>query len=461
MRNRLRILRLLAAALIGAVLPALLGAPAMAAAPTPPNTSKSAGQQWELLSLATGKYVSVEASSTNELYARADSPGIPEQFTLHTDNVAKGAAVALRSQANGAYVAAEFGAGADGRYGKLRARTEGPPAGWEKLELVPQPQTGADVYALRYHHDGQDRYVSADAGATGDGLLQARATAVGSWERFRLVPVAAPADPTPPPSASPRAIKALTWNVCADNNKDCGFYHTTAGPLADQIVARAKAAGTPDVILLEEFCEKFAKPVEQALETQLGGGWDVRFAPVQYQVPGTDIKARKNCQPDPSGADRGAYGVALAVPEENTWYRAYELPSPPGVEQRTALCATVASWAAEVCAAHFSTGGPGYDDPYRTYQPQQADTLRRAASLPGYRPLLGGDLNATPSTGVLGTLYSAYEECDARSATPNRPTAGTIKIDYLFGGGTWSGCGVAPDTGSSDHRAVWGTLTLS
>ncbi|MFD9560765.1 endonuclease/exonuclease/phosphatase family protein [Streptomyces sp. NPDC059994] len=442
MRNRLRIPRLLAAAL------------------TPPNTSKSAGQQWELLSLATGKYVSVEASSTDELHARADSPGIPEQFTLHTETAAKGATVALRSQANGAYVAAEFGAGADGRYGKLRARTEGPPAGWEKLELVPQPRTGADVYALRYQHDGQDRCVSADAGATGDGLLQARATAVGSWERFRLVPVAAPADPTPPPSASPRAVKALTWNVCADNNKNCGFSHTTAGPLADQIVARAKAAGTPDVILLEEFCEKFAKPVEQALETQLGGGWDVRFAPVQYLVPGTDIKARKNCRPDRSGADRGAYGVALAVPEENTWYRAYELPSPPGVEQRTALCATVASWAAEVCAAHFSTGGPGCDDPDRTYQPQQADTLCRAASLPGYRPLLGGDLNATPSTGVLSTLYSAYEECDAHSATPNRPTAGTIKIDYLFGGGTWSGCGVATDTGSSDHRAVWGTLTL-
>ncbi|OAR23286.1 hypothetical protein A8W25_27740 [Streptomyces sp. ERV7] len=461
MKNRLRLPRLLAAALIGAVLPALLGAPATAAAPPPPNTSKSAGQQWELLSLATGKYVSVEASSGDELHARAGTPGITEQFTLHTDNVAKGATVALRSQANGAYVAAEFGAGADGRYGKLRARTEGPPAGWEKLELVPQPQAGADVYALRYHDGTRERYVTADAGATGDGLLQARATAVASWELFRLLAVPAPADPPPPPAASPRAIKALTWNVCADNNKNCGFYHTAAGPLAEEITARAKAAGNPDVILLEEFCEKLAKPVELALETELGGGWDVRFAPVQYEVPGTKVKARKNCQPDASGADRGAYGVALAVPEENTWYRAVELPSPPGVEQRTALCATVASWAAQVCAAHFSTGGPGYDDPERVFQPQQAQALRQAASLPGYRPLLGGDLNAAPSTGVPATLYSAYEECDAHSATPNRPTAGSSKIDYLFGGGTWSGCGVATDTGSSDHRAVWGTLTLS
>ncbi|MEU1076165.1 MULTISPECIES: endonuclease/exonuclease/phosphatase family protein [unclassified Streptomyces] len=460
MKNRLRMPRLLAATLIGVLLHALLGMPATAAVPPLPNTSKSAGQQWELFSLATAKYVSVEAAGGDELHARAGTPGVTEQFTLHTDNTAKGATVSMRSQANGRYVTAEFGAGAEGRYGKLRARTDGPPAAWEKLELVPQPQAGADVYALRYHDGTQERYVKADASANGDGLLQARASAVASWELFRLVAVAAPAEPSPPPAAPLRAIKALTWNVCADNNNACGFYHTAAGPLADQIVARAKTAGHPDVIMLEEFCEKFAKPVELALETQLGGGWDVRFAPVQYEVPGTKVKAQKNCRPDASGADRGAYGVALAVPEENTWYRAVELPSPPGVEQRTALCATVVSWAAEVCAAHFSTGGPGYDDPDRTFQPQQAQTLRQAASLPGYRALLGGDLNAAPATGVPATLYAAFEECDAHSATPNQPTAGSSKIDYLFGGGSWTGCGVAADTGSSDHRAVWGTLTL-
>ncbi|MFE4698647.1 hypothetical protein ACFRIC_16430 [Streptomyces sp. NPDC056738] len=37
---------------------------------------------------------------------------------------------------------------------------------------------------------------------------------------------------------------------------------------------------TPDAFLFEESCEKFAKPIETALENRTGTGWDVRLAPI-------------------------------------------------------------------------------------------------------------------------------------------------------------------------------------
>lgn len=442
-------------------------------------TEKSAGRKYALQSKAAGdkagKPVCVSAeindggNQSGKLRARTDcsdpsSLGSWETFTLHTDD--KGSHAALRSEANGLYVSAEFH-DADSHFGMLRARQTDAIGDWERFQLVDLKD---GWYALQYDFTeggtSQDYYVSAEVNSTGadEGLLRARATTTpGSWERFKLVPIPASSQPPAAASTPTRGIHALTWNTCS-NNGDCPMYAYSADEFAYAVTQRAVAAQA-DVIFLEEFCEKLAKPLEQKLEATLDGGadtWDIRFAPIQYKF-GTSHWAQKSC-----GANRGAYGVAIAVPAENTWYKAVELESPAGTERRTALCAAVPSWAVMACTAHFSTGGSGYDDPERHTQQDQATYLaQQVAQYSGYRPVFGGDLNATPtvtpdgsSVPVLQPLYNAYTECDQPA---NRPTKGSSKLDYLFAGSsaTWSGCTIGSNTANpSDHQPLWGTVTL-
>ncbi|MEV0611881.1 endonuclease/exonuclease/phosphatase family protein [Nonomuraea sp. NPDC050404] len=449
------------AALTALVLTFLLTPITQAARAADATTAKSAGRKYALVSQGTGKYVTAQLGLTGNQYGRlratADRVGSWETFTLHTDT--RGASTALRLEANGRYVSAEFADGGT-RKGMLRARQDGSIGSWERFTLVP---AGQGTYALKYTHEGATRYVSAEVNATGEdqGLLRARATGIGAWERFSLreLPNAAT---TTPAAAQARDLKVMSWNVCA-NNGDCPMYATTESEFAATVTAAADAAGRPQVIFLQEFCEKLAKPLELALEARPGsGGWDVRFAPIQHEVTGTGLPARKTC-----AKNRGAYGVALAVPDENTWYEAVELPSPPGKEQRTALCATVESWAVIACTAHFSTGGTGYDDPGRTYQVRQVAALTDAlAARPGFRPIFGGDLNATPAvtpqTGgapVLNGFYERHTECDQGT---DRPTKDDLKLDYLFAprNASWTSCAIATSTGPSDHHAIWGTVHL-
>src|SRR4051794_36847824 len=85
----------------------------------------------------------------------------------------------LRSRANARYVSAELGY-AGSSYGLLRARATkvGP---WEKFECV---TTGTNQWAIRSRANG--RYVTAELGYSGDlyGVLRARATTIGVRERF-------------------------------------------------------------------------------------------------------------------------------------------------------------------------------------------------------------------------------------------------------------------------------------
>ncbi|WP_051813172.1 endonuclease/exonuclease/phosphatase family protein [Streptomyces sp. NRRL S-340] len=473
----------------GALLGLLLALVTLCAAPSAQAdgvpTAKSAGRAFALQSKAAGDKagapvcVSVETEAPDDRYAQlragtdctdVSGLGASETFTLHTDD--KGAHVALRSEADGRYVSAEFHY-TGSRFGTLRARQDGSIGGWERFRPV---DLGDGWYALKatLTESGvsTDYYVSAEVGSTGEdeGLLRARTPAAGtpgSWERFRLVEL--PAAPRQPPAASStpaRSIHALTWNTCSNNAGDCPTMYGSPVDDFTSAVARRAVAAQADVVFLEEFCEKLAKPLERKLEAALDGGadtWDVRFAPIQYQVAGTGQWARKEC-----GGNRGSYGVAVAVPAENTWYRAVELDSPTGRERRTALCAAVPSWAVMACAAHFSTGGAGYDDPGRTVQRQQArDLAAQLAGYSGYRPVFGGDLNATPTavpedggSPVVQPLYDAYGECDRPA---DRPTKGPAKLDYLFAptAATWSGCTVGSDpAGLSDHQPLWGTVNL-
>lgn len=141
--------------------------------------------RWSLKAAVNGMYVSVvetSDSNTGMLRARGANRYTQEQFTLHTDD--GGASVALRSEANGLFVAPEIARTGD-REAMLRARSEGV-ASWERFSLVTQNQATRS-YALKSLLNG--KFVAVEANFTDSyaNLLRARSDSVsGSWERFTL-----------------------------------------------------------------------------------------------------------------------------------------------------------------------------------------------------------------------------------------------------------------------------------
>lgn len=431
----------------------------------------SASQTYALVSTANGDYVSAEIDDGGDragmLRARSDTVGSWETFTLFTTD--HGGTVALRSQANDRYVSAEVNdTGADA--GMLRARSTSV-GSWEKYTLVPE---GSGAIALRSAANG--KYVGAELNDTGSsaGMLRARSDTVGSWERFTLVALPRPAEsaPTAPAPDPTDAVSVLSWNLCS-NNSACSLYRATPSTLTNAVVSAATHDGfSAQVVFLQEFCEADAKPVELGLEAATGRGWDVRFAPIDYRVAGVEVQ--KRCVADSAGTDRGGYGVGLAVPDENVWYQRDALPSPPGKEQRAALCATVDSMAANFCVAHFSSGGapsPGYDpdDPDNIYRPQQATTLNQAVAKGDFVSVFGGDLNVVPPDAPsdalddLAPVYAEHQECDQSAYAGSRdgaPTHGSIKIDYIFGPADADyQCSVDATNTTSDHFPIYARIT--
>ncbi|MFC7986549.1 endonuclease/exonuclease/phosphatase family protein [Streptomyces sp. NPDC057336] len=431
------------------------------------------------------------------LQARADSVGSWERFTLHTNHRAK--TIGLRSEVTGFFATAEFHDAGD-REGMLRARgvrlggwqqftpqylAESPPAGspaGSKVLTLSASQMD-DVTATL--EDRQGKYVSAEIGAGSDGRLRARATSVGAWEKFVLEPVASAGGGVLPTPGTARAanLNAMSWNVCANNNTACGWSDDRAGyaELNEQIKARLR---NPDIIFFQEFCEKHAKRVEWMLEDTTGTGWDVRFAPLHHATSGGPL-IQKQCAmgPAPDSADRGAFGVAIAVSDENTWYTRHDLSSPAANEheQRSALCAALPTQAIMVCNAHFSAGGAAFGDPkgaFRTLQAQELGDIAKQYEAKGYRVIFGGDFNAVPPdytksdgpNAVLTDAYAAHSECDEGSiAGSPRDGEATkpfddreIKIDYIFAPSTarFTSCTVTPDAGKSDHYPIYATVSL-
>lgn len=439
--------------------------PAPAQAATAPLSS--AGQRYALLAMANGLYVSAEINDSGShngmLRARSSSVGLWETFTLHTYD--KGATLTLRSEANGLYVTAEASdTGAD--QGMLRARADLVKS-WEQLTVV---NTGSGTYALRAQANGL--YVTTEKNYTDSsaGMLRARSATIGSWEKYQLVPIGGPGTAPAAQPAGAQTVSVMSWNVCS-NNGACPLYRATTGTLAATVASAATSSFNPDVLLLQEFCEKDAKPLELELETRTGRGWDVRFAPIRYRMDtASEVTAQKVCVPDTNNVDRGSYGIALAVPDVNVWYAAVPLTSPAGYEQRTALCAVVESKALNFCAAHFSSGA-AEDDPTGTARTQQVSELLAAAAKPGYRAVFGGDLNLTPPDSpagpvpdALAPVYSAYQECDQSAhggARTGAPTAGSQKIDYIFGplSATYQ-CRVGTANTSSDHKPLYATIAI-
>ncbi|WP_328674266.1 endonuclease/exonuclease/phosphatase family protein [Streptomyces sp. NBC_00328] len=476
--------------------------------------SKSAGQKWALKTVLTGKYVSVGMNETDEkeewiLRAQGAAPKKWELFTLHTNHA--GYTIGMRFIATGFFASSEF-SDVDPRTGLLRAR--GIRLGqWQQfypeyLNDAPPPGSppGSVVVALGTKEADTDpavKYVSADLSASGDGRLRSRASKIGSWEKFVLEPVpneegAADESENPPAVTAAPAdkVNVMTWNVCA-NAKQCTWSGGLAGyeELADGIQARLRNPGNnelPDVIFFQEFCEKHAKRIEWMLEKPVseggtGRGWDVRFAPIHQQA-GSGPLIQKQCSiTDKDGqtiADRGAYGVAIAVPDTNTWYKRYDLPSPE-FEKRTAVCAVMPAQALATCSAHLSSGYTE-DDPNATYRSKQAQKLveiTKTYEKQGYRVVFGGDFNLVPPypdadlahggpSDTLNVVYDSYQECgqlgDPGALRGGKPTANgadghpTRKLDYIFSpkNAPISDCTVSATTGHSDHWTLYGSVHL-
>ncbi|MFJ4002273.1 endonuclease/exonuclease/phosphatase family protein [Streptomyces sp. NPDC090023] len=479
-----RIRLLLAAVLTALSTVVALAAPSAAAdTPVPPS---SAGQRWALK--VAEHYVTVSAGTGGDSKLRANltatAPGPAEQFTLHTDWVTGGfgTTVSFRSEATGNYVTTEDDASASML--RTRATTIG---SWERFTLKP---LSGDTFGLLASNG---KYVAAELGTYPDaGLLRARTAppsdpnSLRSWERFSLVKVGGQGStsPAPAPTAqAPVARDVVSWNVCGNNNGTCSLDHASSTTVANNVSAALhQAMGTrrPDAIFFQEICEKAAKPLELALESW-AGPMDVRFMPTSFKVAGTAIEAQKDCDDTKDGVSRGSFGVALAVPDSNTWYQGTVLPSPPKKpgelpkEQRPMLCAVMPAEGTAYCNAHFSSGpytdangNPQGDDTdsQDLYRPKQAQAMRDTVDglTPlGYTTYYGGDLNTTQNdVGYLDPLYPGHQECGQptpSSPHTGAPTDGNNKIDYIFGpqGPTYT-CRVVDGT-LSDHRMI--NLTTS
>ncbi|MFF9132996.1 endonuclease/exonuclease/phosphatase family protein [Streptomyces sp. NPDC014806] len=293
MRRLCLLLMAVLAAVTGVV--ALPATSALAASAPPSST----GQRWALK--VNGLYVAAEVNDSGdqkgELRARSTSVGSWETFTLHTDavdGVGYGTTVTLRNEENGLYVTSELGA-TGAQQGMLRAR--GTTTGsWERFSVVPQ---GNGQYALKSAANGL--YVSAEFGYSGSdqGLLRARSTSVGAWERFTFEKVGGTGSTTAPPESAVTASgrqDIASWNVCANNNPStaCTLRFADADTVATDVAAALAPAPSgrlghrPDAIFFQEICEKAVKPLELQLESRLGGAWDVRFAPTYFKVVDAD-----------------------------------------------------------------------------------------------------------------------------------------------------------------------------
>jgi hypothetical protein len=128
--------------------------------------------------------ISAELGWDGRLRARATAVGPWEKFTFVCLDGANDI-YAIKSVANGRYVSAELGWGGND-YGMLRARATsiGP---WERFRV--RSTGGGSSITWTIQSMANSRYVSAEVGWTGDryGLLRARATAIGPWERFVIV----------------------------------------------------------------------------------------------------------------------------------------------------------------------------------------------------------------------------------------------------------------------------------
>jgi hypothetical protein len=180
----------------------ILAAVAVAAGAAPASAQAAftcQNRDFVLTSLANGRAVSAElfyqGTANGMLRARATARDVWEIYRMVC---VEGGQFAIRAH-NGRFVSAELGYTGENA-GMLRARAT-VIAPWELFTFEQESQTGDFVRGV-LRSGANNRFVSAELGYTGanEGMLRARATAKGPWERFEInwLPL-----PPAPPSPSP------------------------------------------------------------------------------------------------------------------------------------------------------------------------------------------------------------------------------------------------------------------
>ncbi|WP_170222875.1 endonuclease/exonuclease/phosphatase family protein [Nonomuraea turkmeniaca] len=262
-------------------------------------------------------------------------------------------------------------------------------------------------------------------------------------------------------------LSVMTWNVCTGTNSDCRLYRASSVELAETIGTYAlNQPVKPDVIFLQEFCTGATGTLKSWLEQRTGRRWTIGSWGL---LAGGG--APYACHPDRLGRPRGAQSIAVAVAGDAT-FKIHPLPAPPWYVKRAAVCATVPARKVHACGTHLSSGAQ-YDDrqPGAPYRTRQLKRLLELATKPGYRAIIGGDLNVAPPDSGYGSaagrravvpFYRAYQECDQRGARrTGRWTREGKKLDYLFAPkGTVRRCHVDRRVTLSDHKPVYVKLAL-
>jgi hypothetical protein len=185
-----RLARSCAALAVGvALMPLVSPATPASAAPTC-NAGVNRHTIWT--SFAASKYVTAELGYGSNLYgmvrAARDDPGPWEDWTFCSYWEGATKITYIKNEYNGRYVSAEFGrTGVDDGMLRARATSIGP---WEKFRIErwgPNPS----MYTIKSLTYG--RYVSTELGYGGvrKNMLRARASGIGNWEKF-IIPCGFP-----------------------------------------------------------------------------------------------------------------------------------------------------------------------------------------------------------------------------------------------------------------------------
>ncbi|MCU7729140.1 endonuclease/exonuclease/phosphatase family protein [Actinoplanes sp. KI2] len=244
------------------------------------------------------------------------------------------------------------------------------------------------------------------------------------------VPVAA--------SATPAAVRVVTFNVCGNVCR-----HGEVSATSSNVAYRIRKAGA-SMVMLQELCYSQFLGIQGLLARY---GYTAEFAAATRGG---------HCDDDDRKHGR-AFGIALLTRGTVTGWLFHRLPNPEGdAEERVVLAARVRLPGRWILAAttHTSRGGS---------LPAQLDAIRRwLVPLAANRPLVfGGDLNISPEDPAMDAFYAAFHEANVDRENP-MPTfiEPARKIDYLFGSkGYLTPVGVGrSDTGYSDHDMYIGAF---
>ena len=206
-----------------------------------------------------------------------------------------------------------------------------------------------------------------------------------------------------------RTLRVLTYNIHHAEGTD--------GKLDLERIAKVIQSAKPDLVALQE--------VDQS--TKRSGGVDqlARLAEL------TGMHSAYGKAMDFQG---GAYGIGMLSrwPLQNV--RVHPLPSPPGVEPRAILEATVVPGENGAKLQFLVTHVDHKAAPaHRAQQVARIRELFPATAADAIPAILAGDLNATPDSEVIKSLFADWTDSAAGKTFLTCPTnPPRVKIDYVL-----------------------------